>query len=702
MKFAGKDFIYLSQKKLDKINSFNPKNNPQNLDAPPILIPPPIKEESEISNQLKNDLDNLKKEEEEDDKNSNDSNSCCNVSNEHLNDRYSAGSYEDNLSCEMEDIKPINNENKKEIYNKETDVNIVGIEYQKILEKEFSLNEKPIKCSKCNAVLNMFSNINLIENDKYKWECEFCKNVNQIELNKDSIPLTKAIDYIIEKPKEIETPKIGEKKVNLDDDTSLIFCFDISGSMSQSYNVSTDVFDKIKGNLNKKKLKYKKLDSYSGSEDEDDSFDNYYYRNMNSVNRLETLQAAITSNIKKITKDSPNVKVGLVTFNSDVTIYGDCLSKSIKIKEIDDEEKIKKLGVEYSNLISNPISKTSDKILSVLNSIEENGCTALGPGIVLSLSLLKNAKKGSRIFLCTDGLANEGIGKIEGEEEKENIEKNKVFYENIGNEALKKGISINLITFKDQHSGIEILMKMVEKSGGEIMRVTPEQIVEDFSDMLQSNTIGMNTTLEIKLHNLLMFRNENDEFLSNDKSTFKKLIGNIRNDMIDYFEFKFKKAKMISDMNININEVKKIPIQCIIEYTDKNNGKYIEVFTDLKTVSSNKEEILKIADFDVVSGNAIQKSAKLAMEGRYKDAQVNNMAWKKFLNQNQNINSQSHETYSLFKANMNNFNQNLFMVQSESNKSNNNRINDRLAGQMFSLSRTNQAKISKRCKKSKK
>ena len=38
-----------------------------------------------------------------------------------------------------------------------------------------------------------------------------------------------------------------------------------------------------------------------------------------------------------------------------------------------------------------------------------------------------------------------------------------------------------------------------------------------------------------------MFRNENDEFLGNDKSTFKKLIGNIRNDMIHYFEFKFKK-----------------------------------------------------------------------------------------------------------------------------------------------------------------
>ena len=696
MKFAGRDFIYLSKKKIDKINSYNPKNSIENLDAPPILIPPPIKDESKISNKLENDLDKM---EEEGDKNSNDSNSCCNVSNEHLNDRYSDGSYEDNLSCEMmmnddDDIKPTKNENDKENYSQETDVNIVGIEYQKILENEFSLNEQPIKCSKCNAIVNMYSNLNLIENDKYKWECEFCKKVNEIILNKDSIPITKSIDYIIEQPKEIETPKIGEKKVNLDDDTSLIFCFDISGSMSQSYNVSKDVFDKIKGNLNKKKFKYEKVNYGSDSEDEDFGYDNYYYSNLNSVTRLETLQAEITSNIKKITKDSPNVKVGLVTFSSAVSIYGDCFSKTININELNDKEKIQKFGEEYSNLISNPISKTSDKILSVLNSIEENGWTALGPGIVLSLSLLKNAKKGSRIFLCTDGLANEGIGKIEDKKDEKEIEKTKEFYENIGNEALEKGISINLITFKDQHSGIEILMKMVEKSGGEIMRVTPEQIVEDFSEMLQSNTIGMNTTLEIKLHNLLMFRNENDEYLSNDNSNFKRLIGNVNSDMIDYFEFKFKKAKLISDMNININEVKKIPIQCIIEYTDKNNGKYIKVFTELKTVSTNKDEILKIADFDVVSGNAIQKSAKLAMEGKFKDAQVNNMAWKKFLNANQNISHKNHETYSIFKANMNNFNQNLVFAQSE----NNNNINDRLANQMLDLN-NNQNQIMKKLKK---
>ena len=58
-------------------------------------------------------------------------------------------------------------------------------------------------------------------------------------------------------------------------------------------------------------------------------------------------------------------------------------------------------------------------------------------------------------------------------------------------------------------------------------------------------------------------------------------------------------------MNLNINNLIKLPIQCIIEYKDKNNEQYIKVFTELKTVSSNKKEILKQANLKIVSGNAI-------------------------------------------------------------------------------------------------
>ena len=755
MEFAGREYIYLPQKKIDKTNLFkgeyNKEEKNENVDLlqqinlkkeiiekdkekkeeknegkkeAELLLSLDQKKNQEEENIIKNTNNNLLK--SEDEVISCDSNSCCNISNQHLNDKYSnSGSYEDRLSCDnyVESPNFKIKEEKEEKYVQETDINIFCVDYNKVLNKEFSLKENPIRCKKCSAILNIYSNLNIIENDKYKWECEFCKNLNIIKIKKDSIPLNKNIDYILQEPtiemKTTETIKKEEKIVNLEDDTSLIFCFDISGSMDEKYEVEKEIYDKIKEcfdsvssdkNINEKlaynmlenipkekksQKRKRKLSDFSDDQSESEKNssgssieeENVYdmpeyesYISQNQVSRLEIIKFSIYSMINKLLEESPNIKVGLVTFDDDIKVYGDCSEERKIIKEIYDENKIKSLGEKFSYLIKNPISKTSNLILSKLFKIQSFCSTSLGPAILTSLSLLKKAKKGSRIILCTDGLANSGIGSISRHKEE-----SKLFYERIGEEAEKKGISINLITFKDQHSEIEILMKMVEKSGGEITRVTPEKIVEQFSGLIESNIIGVDTNLEIILPNILMFRNENYENLENFESKYKNLKGNIKNNMIDYFEFKFKKARFLSDMKQNLNNIKKLPFQSIIEYKDKNNGKYIKVFTELKSVSSNKEEILKQANLNIVSGNAIQKSAKMAMEGKYKKAQINSMAWKKFLNSNKNQNTNSKDTYSQFKANMNNFNQNLACAQMNNQ---NKGISDRLAGQIYNLSQT--------------
>jgi len=717
MEFAGREYIYLPQKKIDKLKKI------ENLESPPPII---LDQKKSIE---KKEEKNPSEDEEDKkiyiDNVSCDSNSICSISNKHLNDKYS-GSYSDNLSCDSFE-KPNNSVDEKEDYIQETDINIFSVEYDKILNKEISLNEKPIRCKKCSAILNVYSNLNLIENNKYKWICEFCKEINDIILKKDSIPLNKNIDYILEEPIEIKpigTPKIEEeKKVNLKDDTSLIFCFDVSGSMDHKYKVEKDVYDKVKNCFNSKEInqniasqmleekedndKHLNRNSISGSDIDScsysnnsrnsigsaDSFSNdeinYIDKNDFKLSRLEMIKVSIYFIIQKLLNESPNVKVGLVTFSDDVRIYGDCLSEKKQIKETNKEDIIKKLSDEYSFLISNPISKSSNMILSKLKIIKTLGSTALGPGIISSLSLLKQAKKGSRIFLCTDGCANTGPGSI-SEYDEESIKKSKLFYEKIGEEAEKKGVSINLITFKDEHSAVEILMKMVEKSGGEITRVTPEKILDDFTGLVENNIIGVDTNLEIILPKILTFRNENKNKLNEDETKYEKKVGNIKSDMIEYFEFKFKKSKLLSDMNINLNNIKNLPIQCIIEYRDNNNnGKYIKVFTELKRVSSDKENILKQANLKIVAGSAIQKSAQLAKDGEYKKAQVNSMAWKKFLNNNKNKDNNGNETYSNFKSNMNNFNQNLVGAQIN-NK--NNGISDRLAGQIYNLSNKMQKK----------
>jgi len=104
----------------------------------------------------------------------------------------------------------------------------------------------------------------------------------------------------------------------------------------------------------------------------------------------------------------------LVTFASDITVKGDCLSNIITVKEknLDNESLLESLGKENTNLIKTEINKSSEHIIKALREIQTTGCTAMGPAIFLSLYLLNKAKVGSRIFLCTDGESNVGIGDL--------------------------------------------------------------------------------------------------------------------------------------------------------------------------------------------------------------------------------------------------------------------------------------------------
>ena len=197
-------------------------------------------------------------------------------------------------------------------------------------------------------------------------------------------------------------------------------------------------------------------------------------KNTSYISSLDLAKISIENNINSLLQNFPEVKVGIVSFGSEIEVKGDCLSNVMRIKEKDmyNEEKVKSLGEENTNLIKAPIKQSSLKILESLKATEENGSTALGPAVLLSLSLLKSAKLGSRIFLCTDGMSNLGIGDIS-----QNREEAKLYSTKIGEMARQKGIVINLITFEDSESEIEVLMNMVQKWGGEIIRVNPNAII---------------------------------------------------------------------------------------------------------------------------------------------------------------------------------------------------------------------------------
>lgn len=47
--------------------------------------------------------------------------------------------------------------------------------------------------------------------------------------------------------------------------------------------------------------------------------------------------------------------------------------------------------------------------------MQEKGKTALGPALLTSLGLASKGKAGSVIIMCTDGLANIGVGALDND-----------------------------------------------------------------------------------------------------------------------------------------------------------------------------------------------------------------------------------------------------------------------------------------------
>ena len=535
-----------------------------------------------------------------------------------------------------------NNDNKSAAPNlkqnkNEKNTNILFFPINNLLSKTEKI-EKEIKCKKCNFYYNKFSKTyseNINNKELLTWNCESCNEKNLITMNdsiKDFFNNLNKNDYEIELDNfsynELKKDNKTNYNLNIDNYSTILYCFDISGSMNSLYMVDKETYLKIKNvpDINNTRKYFK-------------------------VNRLDCIKSAITEGLNNIKEKNPNTKVGLMSFNSEIIIYGDANNTPLTIKKQDilnDYDLLSEIGQKNSDKINCSINDSYNSLIKKLNNIESNGCTAIGPSILIAINMLRD-KKGSVIFLCTDGLANKGIGGLEFNYQKEESKK---FYKKIGQLANELGIIINLITFKDEESEINILLEMIKESGGDISRVNPERIIDDFNNILTNKIIGTNTKLTINLNKLLTFKNIDNE-LENDGSTLIKNIGNSKENDEYYFEYKFKSAKKIASYkDIEIEKIKEIYFQVCIEYTNEFNNKIIRIITDKTKISTKKEEIEKNANFDVVMNGIIQKQANLSMQNKLDKNNIN--SWKEYINKQDNINSSTSKRFNKILSNFEN------------------------------------------------
>lgn len=192
--------------------------------------------------------------------------------------------------------------------------------------------------------------------------------------------------------------------------------------------------------------------------------------------------------------------------------------------------------------------------------LEETGPTALGPAILSSIALAAEGATGSQVVICTDGLANIGLGAFDEAKTPEEMAKVEEFYERAGEFAKQKGITVNIVSIIGEECNLESLSKLAELTGGNIERVDPISLTKTFANSLAAPIIASNVVTKVKLHKGLMFRNELDSSLSEDKTLLVKDIGNVTADYEITFEYTLKAIKDLVKMeDLDLIKMKSFP-----------------------------------------------------------------------------------------------------------------------------------------------
>ena len=107
-------------------------------------------------------------------------------------------------------------------------------------------------------------------------------------------------------------------------------------------------------------------------------------------------------------------KLGLVAFDHEIEIIGDGVEKPMTIKDqnsLHDYNQLLANGEKQAGLrMKKTIAETKDSLLQRVGQMCIKGTTALGPAVLTSVAMASKGAPGSQVIICTDGMANVGLG----------------------------------------------------------------------------------------------------------------------------------------------------------------------------------------------------------------------------------------------------------------------------------------------------
>ena len=370
-------------------------------------------------------------------------------------------------------------------------------------------------------------------------------------------------------------------------------------------------------------------------------------RSSSYVSRIECLSMAIDLQLEEISKENPNKRVLIVTFSDKVTIVGDGKfgKATVPSNILNNFEALFKLGRSYRTSGLSSIYETKDALSEIVYSINEEGQTALIPAITVSLGIASQVQN-SKVIVCTDGVANIGIGGVEdGPNKKNSINQQKQYYDKISNLATEYGVNISVFGIEGSDCNMSMLGKIADQTNGTTNIVKPIELRRQMRQIIDNPVIATNVKINLILSAPLTLRNPSkvQEIVTKGTSTIvSQSIGSVTAENDLTFEIQVNSNKVGSRYNDAC-------IQTQIFFTSNDND-CLRVLTQEVKLTNDRNDSLQGADIAIIGLNAVLRSAELAEDGNFREARLKLQSANRLMENICKTNTQQEEMHS-FAAN---------------------------------------------------
>ena len=429
---------------------------------------------------------------------------------------------------------------------------VLRVEFSHLAHETTKIVGKPIACHKCNGFLLSLDQIQEDPKVGKHFICPFCGTLNVIE--GAIVVAGNDTDFVIEPPKDTTDSSTG---IVSPSGRSFLALIDVSGSMSGA--------------------------------------------------NLAAVKRSLNTSIDSLAANAPDTMFGLIEFESTVISRNLETGEAIQLPHesfasLDSIMESTKKLLDQIKLVN--VGENPDKLKGHVQALRDQGGTALGPAAAMAYVISKYRDVG-RIVLLTDGLANEGIGALEGYQ----VTPANKYYEDLGKMFLDIGAAVDVVGIASG-GGMELktLGLLPEATGGQMYYVTPNELDRSLSELAGASMLGRD--VEVRLITPLGVTIKDASGVSRAVvETLKKeshsKIGVVGEDHELYFE-------ITPDKEIKVSE---IPIQVQVAYTDEAGARRVRAVTTKLKVSKKEDEIMATLDPTVGATFVTQKAGEESFSG---------------------------------------------------------------------------------------